>query len=88
MPTAIERSQLDQALPASDDTERLERAARALSTLELEVLVLSAGHQMRIPAIAALLGIGEPRAERLLARALRKFDKALHPRERRWWRLW
>lgn len=63
------------ATPA--EAERIERAAAALSTLERQVLVLSAGQRLRNSEIAARLGISEARAERLLARALRKFDRAM-----------
>ena len=76
------------SFPALSETERVERAAAALSPLECEVLVLSAGHGLRNDEIAARLGISERRAERILARALRKFDRALAERPRRWWRLW
>ena len=70
------------------EVERVERAAAALLPLEREVLVLSAGHHLRNEEIAARLGISERRAERLLARALRKFDRALERQERPWWRFW
>jgi RNA polymerase sigma factor (sigma-70 family) len=66
---------------------RVERAAAALSPLEREVFVLSAGHGLRIAQIAGRLAISERRAERILARALRKFDRAMHER-RPWWRMW
>ena len=78
MPTKIERSCL----------ERVERAAAALSPLEHQLLVLSAGRRLRNREIAARLGISERHAERLLARALRKFDRALQERPRSWWRFW
>jgi RNA polymerase sigma factor (sigma-70 family) len=68
------------------ERERVERAAAALSPLEREVLVLSAGHGLRNADIAARLGISERRAERLLAMALRKFSRALDERRRSWWR--
>ena len=74
--------------PVLAEVEQVERAAAVLSPLEREVLVLSAGHGMRNARIAAKLGIGERRVERLLARALRKFDRALRPRNRSWRRLW
>lgn len=66
-------------------TERIEQAAAALSALELEVLVLSAGRHWTVAEIALSLGLSEARVERLLARATRKFDRALH-RRRAWWR--
>ena len=74
--------------PSSRDIERVERAAAALSPLERQVLVLSAGHRLGVNEIARRLGIGERRAERLLARALRKFDRALESEERPWWHSW
>ena len=74
--------------PACAEAERVERATAALSPLEREVLVLTAGHGLRIPDIALRLGISERRAQRLLARALTRFDRALHPPERPWWRFW
>ena len=63
--------------PLPTDVARVERAASALSPLEREILVLSASHGLRTFEIAARLGIGERRAQRLLARTLRKFDRAL-----------
>jgi RNA polymerase sigma factor (sigma-70 family) len=75
------------SLPPPAEIERVERASAVLSPLEREVLVLSAGHGLGTSAIAERLGIGERRARRLLARALRKFDRALTgPSSRwRWW---
>jgi DNA-directed RNA polymerase specialized sigma24 family protein len=73
--------------PVNPEVERVRRAAAALSPIEVEVLVLSAGHGLRSREIAGRLGIGERRAERLLARALRKFDRALNEPSRSWWRL-
>jgi DNA-directed RNA polymerase specialized sigma24 family protein len=75
-------------LPLLGEQERVERGAAALSPLEREVLILSAGHGLPSREIAARLGIGGRRAERLLARALRKFDRALDEGRRSWWRLW
>jgi RNA polymerase sigma factor (sigma-70 family) len=74
--------------PPAGDIERVERAAAALSPLEREILTLSAGHGMRTGEIARRLGIGERRVQRLLARALRKFDRALCEPRRRWQRRW
>lgn len=74
--------------PPPAEVARLERAAAALSALEREVLVLSAGHGLRTFEIAAKLGISERRVQRLLARALRKFDRALERDSRPWWRFW
>jgi RNA polymerase sigma factor (sigma-70 family) len=73
---------------AQAEAERVERAAAALSPLEREVLVLSAGHRLRNGEIGAKLGIGERRVERILARALRKFDRAMDGREQSWWCFW
>ena len=70
------------------EAERTERAARALSPIERQVLALSAGRRLRNADIAARLGISERRAERILVRALRKFDRALEERPRRWWAFW
>jgi RNA polymerase sigma factor (sigma-70 family) len=67
---------------------RVERASAALTPLERDVLVLSAGRGMDCAAIAARLGIRQARAERLLARALRKFDRALRSERRGWGRPW
>ena len=72
----------------AEEVRRAERAAASLSALEREVLVLSAGHGLRIEEIAARLGLGQSRTERLLARALRKFDRALNDRPASWSRLW
>ncbi len=76
------------AHPPLSEVARVERAATSLPPLEREVLVLSAGHGLNNRDIAARLGISERRAERLLARALRKFDRALHEPSRPWWRFW
>ena len=70
------------------EVERVARAAARMSPLERQILVLSAGHRLRNDEIAARLGLSERRVERLLARALRKFDRALEPREQRWWSSW
>ena len=70
------------------EVERVARAAARMSPLESEILVLSAGHRLRNEEIAARLGLSERRVERLLGRALRKFDRALERREQRWWSFW
>lgn len=70
------------------EVERVARAAAALSALEREILVLSAGHRLRNGEIAARLGLTERRVERLLATALRKFARALERQEQRWWKFW
>lgn len=74
--------------PDKAEIRRVERAAALLSALEREVLVLSAGHGLGNAEIAQKLGIGERRVEWILAKALRKFDRAMDERRRRWWRLW
>ncbi len=74
--------------PTEAELERLQRAAASLSAFEREVLVLSAGHGLRNHEIGARLGVSEAQAERLLARALRKFDRALDRGERPWWKFW
>lgn len=75
--------------PEMAEVERLEWAAARLSPLERKVLVLSAGLGLRNAEIAAALGITERHVERILARAVRKFDRALEQqRPRRRWRLW
>jgi RNA polymerase sigma factor (sigma-70 family) len=68
------------------ELDRVRQAAAALSPLERDVLVLSAGIRLSNGEIAARLGISERRAERLLARALRKFDRVLEQASRgaRW----
>ena len=67
-------------------SSKLEQALASLTPLERQVLILSAGDGLRNAEIGARLGIGERRAERILARALRKLDRALDERPRRWWR--
>jgi RNA polymerase sigma factor (sigma-70 family) len=59
------------------DRNLIFRAAAQLSGLEYRVLLLSAGHGLSNGEIAALLGLSRRRVERLLARALVKFDRAL-----------
>lgn len=70
------------------ETVRVERASACLSRLEREVLALSAGLGLGNSEIARRLAIGERRAERILARALLKFDRAMDNRAKSWWRLW
>ena len=74
--------------PDKIEVRRVERAAAVLSALEREVLVLSAGHGLGSATIAEKLGLGERRVERILAKALRKFDRAMDERPRPWWRSW
>ena len=68
--------------------ERLEKAASSLRPIEREVLVLSARERLSNDEIAARLGITAQAAERLLARALCRLDRALEQQERPWWRFW
>jgi RNA polymerase sigma factor (sigma-70 family) len=70
------------------ELRRAERALAGLSPVEREMLALSAGTGLRNREIAAKLGISERRAERILARALRRFSRALEEHPRPWWRLW
>lgn len=64
-------------LDSDSEQERAGRAAASLSALEREVLTLSAGLGLDNAEIARRLGIRIARAERVLARAIRKFDRAL-----------
>ena len=68
--------------------DRLERAASNLRPIEREALVLSAREGLSNGEIAARLGITVEAAERLLARALCRLDRALERQERPWWRFW
>lgn len=73
---------------AQAGVERLQSAAAKLTPLEREVLVLSAGLGLRNNEIGEMLGLGERRVERVLARALRKFDRALRGEVRSWRQFW
>ena len=68
--------------------ERLERVISKLRPIEREVLHLSARERLSNEEIGAKLGIEPASAERLLAKALRKLDRALERQERPWWRFW
>ena len=68
--------------------ERLEKAAVGLRPLEREVLILGAGEHLSNEQIAERLGITSSAAQRVLARALRKLDRALERQARPWWRFW
>lgn len=68
--------------------DRLERAATKLRLIEREVLVLSAREGLPNDEIAARLGITPEAAERLLAKALCRLDRALERQRRPWWRFW
>jgi DNA-directed RNA polymerase specialized sigma24 family protein len=56
--------------------------------LERRVLELSAADGLDNHAIADRLGISLRRVQRLLARALIKFDRALDRDRRPWWCFW
>jgi RNA polymerase sigma factor (sigma-70 family) len=75
--------------PPPGDRDDAERALLTLSPLDRQILMLSAGEGLHNAEIAARLGISERCAERLLARALRKFDRALEKgtRTKPWWRI-
>lgn len=68
--------------------ERLERAASSLRSIEREVLILSAREGLSNDEIAARFGTTPEAAERLLARALCRLDRALERQKRPWWRFW
>ena len=68
--------------------DQIERAASSLRPIEREVLVLSAREHLSNGEIAARLGITAGAAERLLARALCRLDRALERQRRPWWRFW
>lgn len=72
--------------PPLVDLPDLERAIAALRPLEREVLLLSAREGLANGEVAARLGISPRSAERLLARALARLDRALEPKCRPWWR--
>jgi DNA-directed RNA polymerase specialized sigma24 family protein len=67
----------DHHSPALPTVEQLEAAAMHLRRNERAVLELAAGGRLTNTAIAERLGIPVHVAERLLARALRKLDRAL-----------
>lgn len=68
--------------------ERFEKAASKLRPVEREVLILSARDRLSTGEIAARLGLTAEAAERLLANAICKIDRALERQERSRWRLW
>ncbi len=72
----------------SPDPDELETALGSLCALERQVLLLAARDKLRTDAIAERMGITPQRVERLLARALRKLDRALERPRRPWWRFW
>ena len=59
------------------DADIARRAAARLSRRERHVLALSAGQGRSVAEIAAGLGLTSRQAERLLARAIASFDRAL-----------
>lgn len=58
------------------DFDRIERALARLRPAERQVLLLSAAEGLSYAAIAARLGISPGKAERLLAKALERLDRA------------
>jgi len=68
----------DRPLP---DAGEVRVAAATLRPLEREVLVLAAGERLSNEAIARRLGLSPRKVRRLLARALRKLDRALEQQE-------
>jgi DNA-directed RNA polymerase specialized sigma24 family protein len=73
----------DRTSASANEIVRVERAAACLSPIEREILILSAAHKLDCLEIARWLGLSRIRAERILARALRKFDHALARGRRR-----
>ena len=76
------------AEPSQSELELVCRAAERLKPLERDILALSAGRGMLIGDIALLLGLSERRVERILTKALYKFDRALERQCSSWWRFW
>ena len=68
--------------------EQVEKATARLRPLEREVLFLSARERLSNDEVAARLGITTKVAERLLANALCKLDRALERQGRPWWKFW
>lgn len=68
--------------------ERVEQAAKSLRPIERQVLVLRARQRLSNDEIALRLGIEPQEAQRLLAKALLRLDRALTRQERPWWRFW
>jgi DNA-directed RNA polymerase specialized sigma24 family protein len=68
--------------------ERLERAASRLRPIEREVLLLSARERLSTGEIGERFGIRPEVAERWLASAVCKLDRALERQKRPWWKLW
>jgi DNA-directed RNA polymerase specialized sigma24 family protein len=68
--------------------ERLAVAAKSLRPIERQVLILSARERLSNHEIALRLGMEPHAAERLLANALLRLDRALERQERPWWRFW
>ena len=68
--------------------DRLERAASSLRPIEREILVLSSRERLSNDEIADRLGMTPRAAERLLARALCRLDRAIEGQRRPWWRFW
>lgn len=68
--------------------DRLQRAVSKLRPSEREVLILSAREGLSNAEIAERLGITSGAAERLLADAIYRLDRALERQEQPWWRFW
>lgn len=68
--------------------DRLRKAVSTLRPAEREVLMLSARDGLSNAEIAERLGITSAVAERLLADAIYRLDRALERQERPWWRFW
>jgi RNA polymerase sigma factor (sigma-70 family) len=76
-------------LPVPEEFGLLRKAAATLDADEREVLRLSAGEGLGYDNIASRLGLSPEEAERLLARALYRLDRALERQKQPWWRrLW
>ncbi len=87
VPRILRRFSMTRDRPAVTP-ERLEKAAKRLRPAEREVLVLSARELLSNDEIALRLGIEPREAQRLLAKALLRLDRALARQDRPWWRLW
>lgn len=70
------------------DRAQFEAAAARLVPIEREVLMLSAGEDLELGAIAARLGISIDAAAGHLADALYNLHRLLDEPGRPWWRFW
>ena len=71
-----------------DERDALARAISKLQPPEREAFMLSAGEGLGMAEIAERLGISADSAERLVAHALCRIDRALERPNRPWWRFW